>query len=149
LWGCCWIPVQVSEKLAGHRITLAGYVFQAIAMQDPDVAAAIFDQSAALQGPRNDRDRRTPCAEHLAEELLRQGQIRQSKAILDHEQPSRQPFFNFVNAIASRKLTEDESFILHLLQDSPMQHRIFPKRLLELPELNAHAGSIDLHEASS
>src|SRR5436309_2491931 len=70
-------------------VALAGGLLQALAVQDTDPAAAVFDEVPALEQPRGLGHAGAPHAEHLRQEFLRQRELIARHAVVRHQEPSR------------------------------------------------------------
>ena len=120
--------VVVVREFANHGIAFACSAFQALAVEDVDVTALIFDQTDALQRARRHGDGGAARTEHLREELLRDEKHVILDAVLQHEQPAGEPLLDFVQAIAGYELAEDERLGLHAMLNALAQRR----QILEL-----------------
>src|SRR5258706_16334853 len=73
---------------------------------DPDVAARIADEVAALERARRLRNAHAPHAEHHREELVGDVEGRGMRAIRRHEHPPGEALLDDVEAVAPRRLRE-------------------------------------------
>ena len=73
-------------------------------IQDPDLAPAIADQLASPEDAGGLRDALAPQSEHMRQELVGQVEFVRLDPVARHQQPSRQPCFRFVKAVAGGRL---------------------------------------------
>jgi len=76
---------------ADDFVALAGCIFQALAIFDPDFAPVVGDESGSGQQSGGDRHAGAPSAQHVGEELVSEGDEIAAEPVLAHEQPARQP----------------------------------------------------------
>jgi len=93
------LALGASEYGSDDLVTRAGGSPEARHVQNPQFTARVVDQMASLQGARRPRDADAPQAQHMGEELLRQGKLLRADAIAGHEQPAGQARFRLVKAI--------------------------------------------------
>jgi len=87
-------------------IALAGGLFETRSVDDLDLAPPVSNKARRLKRPRNQRDRRPPCAEHLGEEVLREGYGRSFRlqSVLGLQQPACQSRHSIMGRVACRYL---------------------------------------------
>jgi len=95
--GGCW--EHLVGVLLDCRVALAGGVFEGGAVDDLNVAAAVADQSCALQEARCERHRGAAHAEHLAEKFLGERDGVAAHTIVGLQQPATEPRFQCVQAL--------------------------------------------------
>ena len=98
--------VVVVREFANHGIAFACSAFQALAVEDVDVTALIFDQTDALQRARRHGDGGAARTEHLREELLRDEKRVILDTVLQHEQPAGEPRLDEVKSSAGSGLCQ-------------------------------------------
>src|SRR5207253_9642258 len=82
----------------------AGSGLESTPVQNGDIAAAVMDQVAPLQGARRLGDADSADAKHEGQVFLRDLEVVRVGAILGHQQPARQPRFDHVEARTGRRL---------------------------------------------
>ena len=80
---------------------------------------AVFDESATLQATGGKRDGRPASTDHVSEKLLSEVETGVVHAVPDHEEPTRQPFFDLMKAVASCNLGYHQALTLNELKDPP------------------------------
>src|SRR5579871_241668 len=76
--------------------------FEALAVEDMDLAAAIADELPALQVRRGHRDTAPAYTEHIGEKLMREVEMIGMRAVVRHQQPASQTWRELVKAHARR-----------------------------------------------
>ena len=104
---------QAVGEFTDHGIALAGGGFKAFTVKDVDVAALVFDEADALERACRHGHGSATRAEHLREKLLRDVKLIVLNAILEHEEPAREPLLHLVEAVAGDELAEDEGLRLN------------------------------------
>ncbi len=82
-------------------------MFERLATEDRDLAAAIGDQPGALERAGGDGHRGAGRAEHHRQKLLRQRELVLPDAIARGQQPPRQPLLDAVGRVARGRLHDD------------------------------------------
>src|SRR5258706_14673084 len=104
--------------IANDLIALATGVLQALAVEDLDVSAAVFDETSALQDARRDGHGGAVGPQHLRKEFVSQRQHRRRNPVLGGKEPARQSRFQLMEAITGSRLRHLRRFKLRpLLQE--------------------------------
>jgi hypothetical protein len=100
-------------------IALAGYLFEPRPIDDVYLASPVSNEAGRLERPRNQRDRRSPCSEHLREEVLREsyGRDLRLEAVLGLEQPAGKSRLRIMHRVARRYLLRLNPEHLGIIRD--------------------------------
>src|SRR5688572_21185057 len=81
------------------RVTPATRRFEAIAIENPDLAAAVADQVSLLERAGSPVDRRAQHSKHVPQKLLRQDELLRQYTVAGHQQPAREAGLDRVKTI--------------------------------------------------
>ena len=113
------LSIQMSGEISDNWVAFASRFFEALALEHPNVAAAVSDEPAPLQTPRSRGDAGAPDSKHLGKKFLGQIELVALNPVLHHEKPPSQTFLNLVQPVAGGKLAQDKSMTLRELEDAP------------------------------
>jgi hypothetical protein len=103
-WGDARSSEQADEPIVIDAVALAGIRFEAVAIDDRELAVMIANQPGALELSGDIGDPGAPYAKHRGEELVRERHPIRLNAVNRHEQPSGAPLLDRVKSIAGRSL---------------------------------------------
>src|SRR5579864_2779558 len=89
---------------ANKTVALAGARLESLAIEHPDRTSRVFNYLVLVQHACGGGDAAAIRAEHGGQEIVRHGQKTGLNAILGHEQPARETFIDFVEAVAGGRL---------------------------------------------
>ena len=99
------LEAEAAIEMLDHAVTFACCVFQFFAIQNPDSAAHIFDQSGAFQYACGKGHSWTPATQHLGKKFMRERQYFRIHAVLAHEQPTCQALLQLMQAVTCGHLS--------------------------------------------
>jgi len=138
--------IQVSGEVSHNRVAFAGCVFKSRTLEHLNMSAPVGDETFLLQTSRGRGDAGAPDSQHFGKKFLGQIELVVFDSVLDHQQPARQSFLNFVQSVAGGKLAEDESMALHKFQDAPEERTRGEHFLLQLRVADSKRCAFDLDE---
>lgn len=85
-------------------IAIAGGLAELVEIGDGDIAAGVGDHAGFLQNAGSNADTGATCAQHLSEKFLGERHVFVADAVVAHQQPAGQAFFDTVQAVAGGQL---------------------------------------------
>ena len=125
------------KLLLDHPVALAGLLFEARTIQDPDAAPAVMDQAELLQFSGRLRDTLAAHAEHVGNEFLRHHQLVGGQPVEAEQQPAAQLLVHGMMAIARRGLRHLRQQRLCVAQQQVLQRTGAEELFLEKPSRQA------------
>lgn len=95
---------ELTKKLSDGSIALAGGFFEAATVPYRDDAPAVVDEASLLKGAGGRCDAGPVNTQHEGDELLRQRESINTRAIMGHQEPSRQTLLDAVEPVAGGQL---------------------------------------------
>ncbi len=123
--------------------------FEASAVEDGDVAAAVADQLALLQRLRRLGDADAPHPEHVPEEFMRHAESVRLHAIVRHQQPAREARLHHVKAIARGGLRDLRHQRMGIAVQLPLQRQAEPEFLAEARRGHPQRRPAALHQGAN
>ena len=110
--------------IANGGIALTGESLQLRPVGDLHRASAVFDQAGLLQQSRRKGHTGAVRSQHGGQEIMCDFQQRRRGTVLGHQQPTREPLFDFVEPVTRRGLRH-----LH-----PEKHQVAGQRVAQVWE---------------
>jgi len=132
--------------LPDRGVALAGGIFQAAAVVDPDAPAIVSDEAGFLQNARGDSDAGAPSSEHVREEFLREGYDVSAEPILAHQEPTSEAFVHFMKTVAGTDVGGLHSHALRVTVQFFFQCRRVRQHLFEVCRGHLVCAAADLHD---
>ncbi len=132
--------------LFDRGVAFAGGFFQPAAVVNSDAAAIVGDEAGLLQDAGGDGDAGAPSAEHVREKFLSERHDVSAESILTHQEPTREAFVHFVQAIAGGDVRGLHSQGLRVTVQTFFERRRVRQDFFEVCRGHLISAACDLHD---
>jgi hypothetical protein len=95
---------QSIQFVVYNLVTLTDHGFQALSIEDRDVASRIVNQTCILQSSSRDCHALPPTAQHVCDKLLRHWDFGAIQSVMIQEQLSAETLLQWMEAVADSRL---------------------------------------------